>query len=78
MKVAEEKIVPNIPKTLFLEFENKEVIPVAPPIKFMKNWPNAIAPTTSSAAEAPTVTNINRKNINPKIENIKEIMLKAE
>ena len=78
MKVAEEKIVPNIPKTLFLEFENKEVIPVTPPTKFMKNWPNAINPTTSSEAEAPIVIHINRKNINPKIENIKEIMLKAE
>ncbi len=78
MKVAEERIVPNIPKTLLLEFENKEVIPEAPPIKFMKNWLNAIAPTTSSEAEAPTVIHINRKNINPKIENIKEKMLKTE
>ena len=78
MKVAEEKIVPNIPKSLFLEFENKEAIPVAPPTKFMRNWMIAIDPTTSSEAEAPIVIHINRKNINPKIEKIKEIMLKPE
>ena len=78
MKVAEEKIVPNIPKSLFLEFENKEAIPVAPPTKFMRIWMIAIDPITSSEAEAPIVIHINRKNINPKIENIKEIMLKPE
>ena len=78
MKVAEEIIVPNIPKSLFWEFENKEVIPVAPPTKFMINWMIAIDPTTPSEAEAPIVIHINRKNINPKIEKIKEIMLKPE
>ncbi len=78
MKVAEEIIIPNIPKSLFLEFENKEAIPVDPPIKFMRNWSNAIDPTTSSEAEALIVIHINRKNINPKIETIKEVMLKPE
>ena len=78
MKVAKEIIVPNIPKSLFLEFENKEAIPVIPPTKFMKNCMIAIDPTTSSEAEAPIVTHINRKNINPKIDKIKEVMLKPE
>ena len=78
MKVAEEIIVPNIPKSLFFEFENKEAIPVVPPTKFMKNWMIAIDPTTPSEAEAPIVIHINRKNINPKIEKIKEVMLKTE
>ena len=78
MKVAEEIIVPKIPKSLFWEFENKEAIPVEPPTKFMRNWSNAINPTTSSEAEALIVIHINRKNINPKIENIKEVMLRTE
>ena len=78
MKVAEEIIVPNIPKSLFWEFENKEAIPVAPPTKFMKNCIIAIDPTSASEAEAPIVIHINRKNIDPKIEKIKEVMLKTE
>ena len=78
MKVAEEIIVPNIPKSLFWEFENKEAIPVAPPTKFMRNCNIAIDPTSVSEAEAPIVIHINRKNINPKIEKIKEIMLNPE
>ena len=78
MKVAEEIIIPNIPKSLFLEFENKEAIPVVPPIKFMRNCVIAINPTIESEAEAPIVIHINRKNINPKIEVIKEVMLKLE
>ena len=78
MKVAKEIIVPNIPKSLFLEFENKEAIPVIPPTKFMKNCITAIVPTTPSEAEALIVTHINRKNIAPKIETIKEVILKPE
>ena len=78
MKVAEEKIVPSIPKILFLEFENKEAIPVAPPTKFMRNCIIAIDPTSVSEAEAPTVIHTNRKNINPKIEKMKEVMPKTE
>jgi len=78
MKVAEEIIVPNIPKSLFWEFENKEAIPVAPPTKFMRNCIIAIDPTSSSDAEAPTVIHTNRKNINPKIEKIKEVMPRTE
>ena len=78
MNVAEEIIVPNIPKSLFFEFENKAAIPVMPPTKFMKNWMIAIDPTTPSEAEAPIVIHINKKNIDPKIEKIKEVMLKPE
>ena len=78
MKVAEEIIVPNIPKILFWEFENKVAIPVAPLTKFMRNCIIAIDPTSVSEAEAPTVINTNRKNINPKIENIKEVMPRTE
>ena len=38
----------------------------------------AIDPTTMSEAEALIVIHINRKNIDPKIEKIKEVMLKTE
>ena len=78
MNVAAEIIVPNIPKSLFLEFENKEVTPEDIPTKFMKNCNNAIDPTTSSWASVIAVTHTNKKNIDPKIENIKEVILKPE
>ena len=78
MKVAEEIIVPNIPKSLFWEFENKEAIPVAPPTKFMRNCIIAINPTSPSEAEVSAVIHTNRKNINPKIEKIKEVMPRTE
>ena len=78
MKVATERIVANIPNSLFLDCENKEGTPVETPTKFMKNWMTAIAPTTSSAAEAKAVIQTNRKNIAPKIETIKEVILKPE
>ena len=77
MKVAEEIIVPNIPKSLFWEFENKEAIPVAPPTKFMRNCIIAIDPTSVSEAESTNI-HTNRKNINPKIANIKEVMPRTE
>ena len=77
MKVAEEIIVPNIPKSLFWEFENKEAIPVAPPTKFMRNCIIAIDPTSVSEGESTNI-HTNRKNINPKIANIKEVMPRTE
>ena len=50
MKVATERIVANIPNSLFLDCENKEGTPVETPTKFMKNCIIAIDPTSASEA----------------------------
>ena len=78
MNVATVIMTPNIPKSRFWEFVNKDGIPVHSPIKFMRNWIITIVPTVSSDASIPTVIYTNKKNIPPKIENIKEVMLKPE
>ena len=78
MNVATEIISPNIAKSLFLELENKEGNPVETLIKFMKNCINAINPITSAGTSVIEVIHINRKNIEPKIEKIKELTLKPE